>query len=234
MDMARTALAPVAPPMLEATLPGWFGKLPGMGDFAHRRLPPAFRNAWDAWLQDGLAGMRQRHADWAQHYLQGPLWHFALAQGVAGPAAWVGVLMPSVDGVGRYFPFTVARPWSGDVDMRTLQAWWAEAGTVALAGLEQNMNAERFDTALADHLMACFPLNTQYYPSPFDMETDTDQYCKNHSNKPVLLPQPGHSLWLAPGQELLTAGLPQGEQFDRLFDCAGDDTGDAAATGAPP
>ncbi|MGO8543079.1 TagF domain-containing protein, partial [Rhizobium leguminosarum] len=31
-------------------LPAWFGKLPGMGDFAHRRLPQDFLAAWDQWL----------------------------------------------------------------------------------------------------------------------------------------------------------------------------------------
>ena len=31
-------------------VPGWFGKLPGLGDFASRRLPDTFVAAWDRWL----------------------------------------------------------------------------------------------------------------------------------------------------------------------------------------
>ena len=45
--------------------PGWFGKLPGMGDFAHRRLPEPFRSAWDRWLQQrpGAAARAPRRLD---------------------------------------------------------------------------------------------------------------------------------------------------------------------------
>ena len=31
-------------PVVSGAAPGWFGKLPGMGDFAHRRLPEEFRD----------------------------------------------------------------------------------------------------------------------------------------------------------------------------------------------
>ncbi|MCR8958310.1 type VI secretion system-associated protein TagF [Variovorax sp. S2] len=91
-----------------SALPGWFGKLPGMGDFAHRRLPESFLSEWDHWLQRGLARLKDRHTDWMAHYLQAPVWCFALGPGVAGEGAWIGVMMPSVDGVGRYFPITLA------------------------------------------------------------------------------------------------------------------------------
>ena len=40
------------------TLPGWYGKLPFIGDFANRRLPSAFINAWDDWLQQVIHGSR--------------------------------------------------------------------------------------------------------------------------------------------------------------------------------
>lgn len=72
-----------APLLASTALPGWFGKLPGMGDFAHRRLPESFRAVWDQWLQRGMSRLRDR-ADWTERYLEAPLWCFALGRQVAG------------------------------------------------------------------------------------------------------------------------------------------------------
>jgi len=189
-----------------AALPGWFGKLPGMGDFAHRRLPEAFRAAWDQWLQGGMTQLRLRHADWTARYLEGPLWFFALAQDVAGPAPWLGVLMPSVDGVGRYFPFAVACELRQPLQALPAAAWpamarwWQCAAQAALEGLDQDLDAARFDAALARR---------------FDEAAGTD------AGRPPAWPAAGQSLWLThpsgEGQRLLSAGLPRGERFERLF-----------------
>ena len=42
--------------------------------------------------------------------MMAPIWRFALAPGVAGPLPMLGVMMPSVDRVGRQFPLTLAAP----------------------------------------------------------------------------------------------------------------------------
>lgn len=138
-----------------SALPGWFGKLPGMGDFAHRRLPESFRSVWDPWLQRGLARLRDRHADWTSHYLEAPVWCFALGPQVVGEGAWIGVLMPSVDGVGRYFPFTLAveldASAGGTLQGEALQqalGWWVQGTRAALEGLEGDLDALRFDAVL--------------------------------------------------------------------------------------
>jgi len=90
---------------------GWYGKLPVLGDFAQRRLPPGFVTPWDAWLQRGIAGSRAALGEaWLDHYLTAHVWHFVLMPGVLGRDAWAGVWSPSVDRVGRYFPFTLAAP----------------------------------------------------------------------------------------------------------------------------
>ena len=91
---------------LPAPLPGWYGKLPGLGDFAARRLDKAMVGVWDGWLQDGLQALRQQPG-WLDAYLQSPVWCFALGAGVLGPQRWLGVMMPSVDAVGRYFPLAI-------------------------------------------------------------------------------------------------------------------------------
>lgn len=194
-----------------AALPGWFGKLPGMGDFAHRRLPDVFRETWDHWLHDGLMRLRERHADWTARYLEAPLWCFVLGAGVAGDRCWLGVLMPSVDGVGRYFPFTVAIEF--DDAPPAFLAWWALAAQAALEGLENDLDALRFD-ALLQRL--------------FDDGAAAPEAGEAARGSADLLAAPGRALWLATPEDadaprMTTAGLPRGAAFDALFGF-GDDT----------
>ena len=190
-------------------LPGWFGKLPGMGDFAHRRLPESFRTVWDQWLQRGLARLRDRHADWTAHYLEAPIWCFALGPQVAGERAWIGVLMPSVDGVGRYFPFTLAVELgevSDSLQGEALSAalhWWALGTQAALEGLEGDLDALRFDAVLGRLFVAAAAGSVDGVES-------------------LELPAAGASLWLGDpavegGVRMLATGLPRDAQFEALF-----------------
>jgi type VI secretion system protein ImpM len=81
---------------------GFFGKLPGNGDFVHRRLPRSFVDPWDRWIQRGVAASRTQMGEtWLDTYLKSPMWRFVLAPGPCGTQGWMGVLMPSVDRVGR-------------------------------------------------------------------------------------------------------------------------------------
>ncbi|HJS03240.1 MAG TPA: type VI secretion system-associated protein TagF [Variovorax sp.] len=190
--------------------PGWFGKLPGMGDFAQRRMPELFREPWDRWLQNGLAKLRARHTDWTERYLKAPLWCFVLSEGVIDGRSWLGVLMPSVDGVGRYFPLTLVAELvssrtelQGEVLART-RRWWTLAAQAALEGLEHDLDASRFDARLQELFAADAA------------EADTGEY------PPLALPEVGHSLWFTdPGAErgpgMTSNGLPQDEQFEALF-----------------
>jgi len=89
--------------------PGVYGKLPAHGDFIQRNLPPAFVREWDVWLQHFVSGAKEKiGADWLDVYLTSPIWRFAFSPGVVDAGRWAGILMPSVDQVGRYFPFTIA------------------------------------------------------------------------------------------------------------------------------
>lgn len=94
--------------------PGYFGKVASHGDFVRRGLAPAFVASWDGWLQACLQHSRESFGvDWLATYLYSPLWRFALGADVCGGQAMAGVLMPSVDRVGRYFPLTLAAPIGG-------------------------------------------------------------------------------------------------------------------------
>ncbi len=87
---------------------GFYGKLPSHGDFLRRRVSDAFVGVWDGWLQECMAASRGALGDkWLDVYLTSPVWRFGCAAGTCGPAPVVGVMVPSVDRVGRYFPLTV-------------------------------------------------------------------------------------------------------------------------------
>jgi type VI secretion system ImpM family protein len=137
------------------TTPGFYGKLPVLGDFVSRRLSRDFINPWDNWLQNAMTASRQQLAkQWLKSYLSSPVWRFALSPGLCGNAGWVGVLMPSVDRVGRYFPLTLALPVPADVNMSDLfianNDWYTEVESVALAALENNLDLIDLDNLLND------------------------------------------------------------------------------------
>jgi type VI secretion system ImpM family protein len=92
---------------------GFFGKLPALGDFARRGLPPAFVQPWDDGMQQAMAAARQRHgARWQDAWRAAPTWRFLLAPRVCGEHAWAGIVGPSSDRVGRGFPMVMATPWT--------------------------------------------------------------------------------------------------------------------------
>jgi type VI secretion system protein ImpM len=87
---------------------GFYGKLPSHGDFLRRRVSDPFVGVWDGWLQECLAASRAELGDgWLDIYLTSPAWRFACAAGACGPTPILGVMVPSVDRVGRYFPLTL-------------------------------------------------------------------------------------------------------------------------------
>jgi type VI secretion system protein ImpM len=139
--------------MENLSIPGFYGKLPVLGDFVSRRLSREFINPWDKWLQSAMAASQQQLAEnWLKAYLSSPVWRFALSPGLCGNAGWLGVLMPSVDRVGRYFPLTLALPVSADINLSDVfianNAWFAEVESIALTALEDNLDLNGFDNLL--------------------------------------------------------------------------------------
>jgi type VI secretion system protein ImpM len=128
---------------VQADAPGFFGKVPEVGDFVSRRLPQGFIQPWDQWLQDAISYSREQLGqEWLEFYLTSPIWRFALSAGVAGADAWAGVMMPSVDRVGRYFPFTLAYRLSNSENLfaltRANQIWFESAEALALSALDDD------------------------------------------------------------------------------------------------
>src|SRR5919107_2608227 len=99
-----------APPAAAAaTAPGVFGKLPSRADFLSRGLPASFTDPWHTWLVRGLAAARERMAErFEPAYMAAPVWRFVVPPHACGPDPAAGVILPSVDAVGRLFPLTLA------------------------------------------------------------------------------------------------------------------------------
>ncbi len=131
---------------------GLFGKMPAHGDFVRRGLASAVVSAWDDWLSGLMTALRDElgEPDWLDAFLTGPIWHFALGAGVAGgPAA--GVMIPSVDRVGRYFPLVLMRTGLPPAGTPAL----ARSVAVSLAPLETAvLSALADETIDADALLA--------------------------------------------------------------------------------
>jgi type VI secretion system protein ImpM len=65
-------------------------------------------DVWDAWLQQCMAASREALGNrWLDIYLTSPAWYFACAAGTCGSLPVIGLMAPSVDRVGRYFPLTL-------------------------------------------------------------------------------------------------------------------------------
>jgi len=134
---------------------GAFGKMPSTGDFFRIDPPKGFVAVWDAWLQRGLLEAREAlQAAWKTKYYSAPIWRFTLAAGLAGEAAVIGVLMPSIDRVGRQFPLTLVGEAPDDPMFTHFAspALFAELEDIALATLDDEVT--RDDLASRLHSVA--------------------------------------------------------------------------------
>lgn len=134
-----------------AGAPGWFGKLPNVGDFASRRLPDAFIQRWDGWLQAGLAqAQAERGQAWLAGYLVAPIRRFWLSPGVIGDSGWAGLVMPSVDRVGRHFPLTLAQPMDWLAWALGANDWFAAADSAVRRVLDVDYTIGELEQALSE------------------------------------------------------------------------------------
>src|ERR1700758_755461 len=84
-----------------------YGKLPAKRDFIAIGAPRDFLHAWEPWLQGGVSAARHGLGErWQPAFLTAPIWRFWLGSQVCGRSV-IGAFMPSLDGVGRYFPLTL-------------------------------------------------------------------------------------------------------------------------------
>lgn len=135
---------------------GIYGKLPCNGDFLRRRVPQEFLDWWDDWLQAGvLASREQLGAAWLDVFLTSPVWRFFFDGDAGGRRACAGLLVPSVDRVGRYFPLTLVwfPPPGRTVFALARQAapWFDAAEQLVMEALQaERLDFETFDRQVED------------------------------------------------------------------------------------
>ena len=200
-----------------SVIAGWYGKIPSLGDFISRRLPAVFIDSWDSWLQQSLIASRAQLGErWLKLYLTGPILRFALMPQVCGATSiWAGVIMPSVDKVGRYFPLTIALGMEARPGMMltvfSAQTWYAALERIALASLNLDALPDDLDRNLADNP---FPALDSCYPRRDAQELAT--WWRGGGNMPCTLTLPTESalpdLFDTTAEFLLTCTAP-GKSF---------------------
>lgn len=134
---------------------GLFGKLPAKRDFVALAAPRGFLTVWERWLQGGVSASRQELGSaWQEAFLRAPIWRFWLGAELAG-APVLGAFMPSVDGVGRYFPLSVfAAAEEGDTlpppELAPQEEWFGAAEAVLLGALARRAGEPVSREALAE------------------------------------------------------------------------------------
>ncbi|MFP4405045.1 type VI secretion system-associated protein TagF [Rhodosalinus sp.] len=209
---------------------GAWGKMPALGDFIRIAPPAGFVDRWDRWLQEGLSAARDRLGPrWQQCYLTAPIWRFSLAEGLAGPRAVWGVLMPSVDRVGRMFPLTLVAPIPDDAE----PVRWHFSVTPAFEELEEIALDALSDTMTRDKLAQRLAAVAPSMPSAAGvaMRNGATLLVSEPSEGAALAGFAGQlaqerrarpSVWTQTGQAgtqiLLEDGLPAADCVHRLFD----------------
>lgn len=192
----------------QATACGYFGKVPTHGDFVSKRLDVSLTEPLDAWLHASIrASQRDLGRDWLEAFLVAPVWRLAMTAHLCGPRPVIGVMVPNVDRVGRYFPLVLATTFADALlsceQMARQTAWFVRAEELALSTLQSGFDFAEFDNAAA-------ALTVPELAAPPD-QADA--------------PEPG-SFWWTPGtaqQEPVSAnwpGLPSPERFGFLLNPA--------------
>ena len=213
---------------------GAYGKMPALGDFFRLGAEREFVTPWDIWVQNTLLGAKVAlGARFEGCYMTAPIWRFSLPPGVAGTQGVVGVLMPSVDRVGRQFPLTLLAQTGYEEQAPLRNLIWQgpvldQAEALALDALDDAMTRE----ILAERLSALglrpmgIPSRIRTSGSSLVLVNETpDLFCAD-----LALDLAGGELhracaWSATiegaARLILTSGLPQGDIATSLFDIAG-------------
>jgi type VI secretion system protein ImpM len=130
---------------------GWYGKLPGAGDFAARGLPAQLQEQLESWIGNGLIQFRHRSPDWSHLFTLASTWAMLIPRGIFCESALVGCIAPSRDRVGRLYPIValqnVSQPDSASRDLPPHSHWHSDIAALIGCGQSEQWSAEAFDDA---------------------------------------------------------------------------------------
>lgn len=202
---------------------GFFGKLLSRGDFVSRGLPPALVSQWDDWLQQSMGySQQQLGSQWRDIYLTSPLWHFFLRPGCLDTQGWTGLLMPSIDRVGRHYPLLIAAPLQGpSVTLEVCQQGWRSWHRTAEQLARQSLQGQLTPEVLEDSL------NLQALPtlslSPAEGMLSRALHLPDHAQLTLQNLSATTSFWWTSGSPRISPcilacnGLPAPEHFQALL-----------------
>ncbi|WP_157822394.1 type VI secretion system-associated protein TagF [Psychromonas sp. Urea-02u-13] len=222
----------------EQTL-GVYGKLPSHGDFVHRNLPTKFISTWDEWLQQFVSGSQEKMGEhWLDVYLTSPIWRFVLSDGIIDENHWAGIVLPSVDQVGRYYPFSMVIPLSSTINpfefLSANSYWFEQIEELALRALDGQISLDEL-VVMTEHRKSMLPMayrktgqrisgnSSQQINLQFAEELPSNAYA--HLLDSLLTSNMGaYSLWSTSGSENIapclvnTRGLPSSSQIPAMMD----------------
>jgi type VI secretion system protein ImpM len=218
---------------------GLYGKLPNYGDFVHRNLPAKFIDTWDSWLQQFVSGSQEQMGEqWLDVYLTSPIWRFVLSAGIVDENHWAGIVLPSVDQVGRYYPFSIAIPLPATVNpfefISANSYWFEKIENLALRALDGQLTLDEL-IAMTEHQKSMLPMgyrktghqlqqnSSQQIDFQYAEELPSNVYA--HLLDSLLTSNMGaYSVWSTSGSENVapclvnTKGLPSSSQIPAMMD----------------
>ncbi len=219
--------------MLASTC-GYFGKLPLRGDFIQRNLDQTFVTLWDQWLQSVISTSRTTlDEQWLDNYLISPVWRYFIK--LDDKSSYAGIMLPSIDKVGRYFPFTIAIALSKDEDSMQFieknKTWYDQAETIALQALAEQIDFVQLNQAVdnltlietIDHAKA-FEETSKAYRIDLSNNYTLEMGLSRLQAKLCMPLQQSSSFWWnqnteqADGNLLCCTGLPDDNIFVAMLD----------------
>lgn len=218
---------------------GLFGKIPQQSDFISHHFPDTFTDQWHHWMQACISISREQLGDeWLSHYMVSPVWQFALMPGLVSEHAVLGVVIPSVDEVGRYFPVVLGHSGQHDTWSAYLngEAWYQQIQKIALLALAEETSYSQLlgelESLPTPEFETLAIYKTQSSLQAFKGNQITQQSDGIDKNEFVLSLTSNaykqiygdHSLWWTAGSEAVapclavSSGLPDPGQYAAMLD----------------
>ncbi|UTV99817.1 type VI secretion system-associated protein TagF [Marinomonas rhizomae] len=138
---------------------GIYGKVPAHPDFISDTLHADISNELYDWAQTVMFHSREKMSEsqWLPAYLVSPIWRMVVPKNEQRTHEWVGVMVPSVDALGRYFPLFIVF----ETEFKSLTVEWLfkectdlfkVMEEVAMSALQQQLNFSQLKRLLANKL----------------------------------------------------------------------------------
>ena len=218
---------------------GLFGKVPQQADFVSHHLREDFTEYWHTWLQSCISVSREQLADdWLNFFLTSPVWHFAIGPGICSTSAVTGVMIPSMDEVGRYFPLTLAhagphrvwdayfngKPWHQAIEEAALSALDENTGYMQLIETLESLETPEFQSLPAYQTRPSLSGVDKSFILPLQADVSREEAISGLLDKAYRHMLGHYSLWWTQGSQfidpclLICANLPDAGQYAAMLD----------------